>query len=93
MATVTPLDPGVLYRKTDLSLLDFHTTKDLPDLNEVIGQPRAMQAVRLGTGINRDGYNIYAQGPTGVGKRSFVQQFFEQRASQEPVPPGLGLLL
>jgi lon-related putative ATP-dependent protease len=87
MQNVKPLDAAQLYRHTDPDQFEFQTTDDLTDLGETIGQPRAVEAVRFGTGIDQAGYNIYAMGPEGVGKRSLVQKHFEQRAANEPVPP------
>jgi lon-related putative ATP-dependent protease len=59
----------------------------LEDLSEVIGQERAVGAVRFGIGIQRDGYNLFALGPSGTGKRTTISQFLERRASGEPIPP------
>ncbi len=87
MMPLNPLSPNQLYRKTDPASFKFKTTDDLQDLTEAIGQPRAVQAVRFGIGINRDGYNIYALGPSGVGKRTLISQFFEQKAAEMPAPP------
>lgn len=86
MAKVTPLEPDALFRHTDPELLQFSTTDDVDDLTEAIGQPRAVEAVRFGIGINQNGYNIYALGPNGVGKLSLVTEFFQERAANEPVP-------
>jgi lon-related putative ATP-dependent protease len=52
----------------------------------VIGQARAMEAVRFGIGIQQEGYNIFALGPVGTGKRSIMRQAFESQADTEPVP-------
>jgi lon-related putative ATP-dependent protease len=75
-----------LYRKTDPDSIKAETTDDLHDLTGPIGQPRAVQAVRFGIGINRDGYNIYALGPSGLGKRTLIKQSFEQKAAEMPAP-------
>ena len=87
MATVQPLEASALYRRTDPEQLQFNTTDDLEELKEIIGQPRAVEAVRFGTAIDQRGYNIYAMGPAGLGKQSLVKRFFEQQAAGEPVPP------
>lgn len=87
VTNIKPLDASVLYRRTDPDLFNFQTTDDLEDLNDTIGQPRAVEAVRFGIGIQQDGYNIYALGPSGLGKLSLIKRFFEKRASNEPVPP------
>jgi lon-related putative ATP-dependent protease len=52
----------------------------------MIGQERAVGAVRFGIGIQRDGYNLYALGPSGTGKRTTISQFLERKAADEPVP-------
>jgi ribose 1,5-bisphosphokinase PhnN len=80
------LSPSELYRKTDPDSIKAETTDDLQDLTGPIGQPRAVQAVRFGIGIPRDGYNIYALGPSGVGKRTLIKQSFEQKAAEMPAP-------
>jgi lon-related putative ATP-dependent protease len=75
-----------LHQHTDPDQFDFETTADLPDLEEVVGQPRAVEAIRFGMGINAEGYNIFAMGPSGTGKRGFIRQFFKERAGDEPIP-------
>ncbi len=80
------LDSTELYRRTDLSNLEFETTDDLEALKKVIGQPRAVEAIRFGTGMRDEGFNIYALGPTGLEKRDLVQRFFESRAEDAPTP-------
>lgn len=84
-----PLTPKALYRHCDLSDLPFETTADLPDIKEVPGQDRALDAVRFGIGIRQKGYNLYALGAPGTGKHTTVRQFLDQAAASEPVPPDL----
>jgi len=86
MESVKPLDARALYQCCEPEQFAFETTAELEDLTEIIGQPRAVEAVRFGIGIEQEGYNIFALGPAGTGKRSLVRQFFEQRAASEPVP-------
>jgi lon-related putative ATP-dependent protease len=80
------LTPEDLYRSTDPEHFDFETTDELESLSEVIGQPRAVEALRFGMEIDSDGYNIFVLGPSGTGKRDIIQQFVEQRAESMPVP-------
>ena len=87
MNNLKPLEVAALYRRTDPEQLTFQTTSDLDGLLDVIGQPRAVEAVQFGIGIEHNGYNIYAMGPAGTGKRSLLQKHFESRAANEPVPP------
>ena len=80
------LTPDALYRRCDPAELGFADTSALADLDEVIGQTRAVQAVEFGIGIRRKGYNIFALGPTGTGKHSLIQDYLETAAAQRPVP-------
>jgi lon-related putative ATP-dependent protease len=87
MATVEPLSPDELYQHTDPSQFGFETTAELNGDVGVVGQDRALAAVRFGIGIAQEGYNLYALGPHGLGKYPAVRAFIEQRAATEPVPP------
>jgi len=86
MGSVKPLPAEALYKRCDPAELTFETTAELEDLKEVLGQARAVEAVRFGMGIQRQGYNLFALGPTGLGKHSTVRAFLEQQATQEKVP-------
>lgn len=86
MDTNHGLKAAQLYQRTDPEKFDFRTTADLEDLAEVIGQPRAVAAMQFGIGMPRDGYNIFALGPTGTAKRRFIRGYFERQAAEEPVP-------
>jgi lon-related putative ATP-dependent protease len=84
---VQSLEPAALYQHCDPDQFDFETTADLEDLVQIIGQPRAVAAMQFGIGIERDGYNIFALGPTDTGKRSVVRQYFERQAHEDSPPP------
>jgi len=80
------LDSAKLYQYVDPEQFSFETTDELDDLTDVIGQPRAVEAMRFGMGIEEKGFNIYAMGPPGIGKESLMRRFFEERAKDEPAP-------
>ncbi len=80
------LQPEALRRCCDPASLPFESTAELPDLDEAIGQLRAAEAVRFGIGIKRPGFNIFALGPSGVGKEHIVRRALETQAAREPVP-------
>lgn len=46
----------------------------------LIGQPRAIEALRLGLAINSPGYNIFVCGPSGTGKMSTVRALLREGA-------------
>ena len=86
MATVEPLPAQQLRRTCDPSQFDFETTADLEDLSEIVGQERAVEAILFGIGIQHEGYNLFALGPSGTGKRTTIGQFLDQKAAAEPIP-------
>ncbi len=86
MTTHLPLQPQQLHHPCDPGQFGFQTTAELEDLTEIIGQIRAMDALRFGTGIRHDGYNLFVLGPSGTGKHSMVRQFLEKKASDEREP-------
>jgi hypothetical protein len=52
----------------------------------VLGQERAVEAMNFGVGIQRDGFNIFALGPQGLGKRTLVMQILKQAAARRATP-------
>jgi len=86
MAPAQPLSADQLCHTCDGSQFAFETTEDLEDLGEIIGQERAVNAVQFGIGIRREGYNLFALGPSGTGKRTTIGQFLDRKAAAEPVP-------
>ncbi|TXI18066.1 MAG: ATP-dependent protease, partial [Nitrosomonas sp.] len=81
-----PLDSKQLNNPCDPEQFTFATTAELQDLIEIIGQARAMDAVRFGAGIRHDGYNLFVLGPSGMGKRSLVRQLLQEKALLENKP-------
>jgi lon-related putative ATP-dependent protease len=84
--TAKSLEPNQLCQACDPAQFDFETTEELEELTQSIGQERAVVAVRFGMGIERNGYNLFALGPSGTGKRTTISRFLEERAADEPVP-------
>ena len=86
MPNLPHLAAELLCRRTDPSRFPFETTAELEDLPEVVGQDRAVEALRFGIGIRRAGYNLFALGPPATGKHTIVREFVERRAASEPAP-------
>jgi lon-related putative ATP-dependent protease len=80
------LEPAALCRRCDATAFDFSTTAEIEDLPGFLGQARAVEAVNFGIGIQRNGYNLFALGPSGTGKQAFVRRHVEARAAVEAVP-------
>ena len=86
MAQAKPLPAESLCWRCQPEDLDFASTEELEDLTEVIGQARAVEAIRFAIGMHRPGYNIYALGPDGIGKHTVTRQFLEEQAKTAPLP-------
>lgn len=82
----TELIATQLYRRCDPGQFSFRTTDELEPLTDIVGQPRAIDAVQFGVDIPHHGYNIFAFGPGGTGKRSLVLQFLERKLPGHPAP-------
>jgi lon-related putative ATP-dependent protease len=86
MARVEPLAPAQLCAHCDPGQFAFQTTDELEDLAQVLGQARAIEALRFGIGIQRSGYNLFVLGAPGTGRYTVVRQFLDDKAAREPVP-------
>ncbi|MBU0596012.1 AAA family ATPase, partial [Candidatus Bipolaricaulota bacterium] len=88
---VKELDATRLRYTCDPSSFHFKSTAELEPLQEIIGQERAIEALKLGLGIKdvKNRYNIYVAGGPGTGKMSAVQQFLSRAGASEPQPPDL----
>ena len=75
----------------DPSSFKFKSTAELKPLDRVIGQERAIEALKLGLGIKdaKNRYNIYVAGDPGTGKISAVEHFLSRASADEPQPPDL----
>lgn len=78
------LMPERLYRKADLSALDFATTAELEHTDRLAGQDRARDALRLGTRIGAPGFNIFAVGSSGARIQRSIRSLLEVAAAERP---------
>lgn len=76
-----------LKKTLDVSELNFKTTKELSLLTGALGQNRALQALKFGIGIKSHGYNLFAMGPSGIGKHSLVNNYLAKHAPLLKTPP------
>lgn len=76
--TIQRLDATQLYRATELEQLPSKSTKELAPIDEIVGQKRAQKAVEFAMSIQEKGYNIYAIGQNGLGKRTMVLRYLNR---------------
>jgi len=80
------LAPEQLRKRSDPEQFSFETTADVSPLEEIIGQERAVRAIRFGLDIQSPGYNVFVAGLSGTGKGSIVRRFLTKLSADEPVP-------
>ncbi|WP_166255208.1 Lon protease family protein [Marinobacter salicampi] len=72
-----------LYKACVLKEFPFKTTRQLEPLAEIVGQNRAQEAVRFALAMPHGGYNVYAVGRNGLGKRTMMLRYLEHHADTE----------
>ena len=82
-----PLAPALLYRRCAPEELPFALCSELEAAPSLIGQERAVDAIRFAMRMRRKGYNIYALGVSGTGRRTLVDDLLRLQAEAEPTPP------
>ena len=67
-------------------VFDFDSTEELSSIQEGIGQDRGIKALEFGLQVNVKGYNLYLEGPSGVGKTMYTKNYLNKIASKQRVP-------
>lgn len=76
-----------LRRVCDSSLISCETTNEITPLGEIVGQERAVKALKFGLEIEERGFNIYVAGQPGTGRTTAIKDFLESIAVDKLVPP------
>ncbi len=84
---VNELSPTQLRRVCDPDFLNCKNTSELEPLQEIIGQERAVRALKFGLGIRDKGFNVYVAGYPGTGRTTAVKNFLDAAAKKLPIPP------
>lgn len=72
------LKPSELRWKCDPKILEFDSTEEVEPIEGIIGQDRALKAIRLGVDIKSPGYNIFIAGLSGSGKATTIKKVLER---------------
>ena len=72
--------------KCDPKTLQFDTTNQLGVTREIIGQERAINAIRLGLEVYHEGYNIFVTGMVGTGRTTTISKLLEELEKKEERP-------
>ena len=80
--TAKPLTVDQLYKPAMADSLPA-STRRLKAFNDFLGQERAKEAVLMALEMPHDGYNIFAIGENGLGKRTMIKRLLAEAAQQE----------
>ncbi len=70
----------------DPNIFNFNTTADIKEYNTIYGQDRGINALQFGVQVEVKGYNIFVEGPTGVGKTMYTKNYLETVSKKKKVP-------
>ena len=70
----------------DDSIFTFDTTAELEDIHTGIGQERGIKALEFGLQVDVKGYNLYLEGPSGVGKTMYTKNYLNKISLKQKVP-------
>ncbi len=77
MKKVKELKPSELRWQCDPKLLRFKNLKEVSSCEWIIGQPRAIDAIKLGLNVKYPGYNIFITGPVGTGRTTAITKLLD----------------
>ena len=68
-------------------IFNFVTTEELERNYNGIGQERGINSLKFGLNVDVNGYNLYLEGPSGVGKTMYTKNYLTQISKNKKVPP------
>ena len=68
------------------NLFDFETTAELDPIDTGIGQDRGIRALEFGLSVDVRGYNLYVEGPSGVGKTMYTKNYLNTISKKKKTP-------
>jgi len=75
---VKPLKPSQLKWTCPTDLFEFTNSSELSPSKEIVGQDRAVRAVKLGLEIPSSGYNMFVTGVSGSGRETTVKHILDR---------------
>mgnify|MGYP001237658143 CR=1 FL=1 len=84
MVNELPVDK--LRRKCAPDVFGCASSAQIEGLNSIIGQERAVRALKFGLGIKDKGFNIFVAGMPGTGRTTAIERFLEEVARLAPPP-------
>jgi len=74
-------------QKCTPTLFDCNSTKELEPMEGIIGQDRALSALKFGLNIPKQGFNVFVSGLAGTGRTTAIKSYLEILATKKEPPP------
>ncbi len=78
---MSKLTPKLLRARCEKKEFSCETSDELSPLEGVVGQPRALNALKFGLEIPDKGFNIYVAGSPGTGRHTATNRYLEELAA------------
>lgn len=73
--------------KCDPAMFNCNATHELQPYQGIIGQDRALSALKFGLNIQKPGFHIFVAGLAGTGKATVIKSFLDALAKEKETPP------
>ena len=67
-------------------IFNFESTSELSNITTGIGQERGIKALEFGLQVDVKGYNLYIEGPSGVGKTMYTKNYLDTISKKQKTP-------
>jgi len=72
---------------------DIESTDEITKTRAFIGREKAINSLLFGLEMEREGYNIFVVGPSGIGRKTFAKHFVTEYSQKKPVPPDVAYVM
>lgn len=83
--SILKLKPEQLRWTCPENIFKFKTTAEVEPLERIVGQERAVEAIKMGSELKAKGYNIFVTGLSGTGRTTTVKQIVEENSTSCPI--------
>ena len=70
----------------DPNVFKFNTTAEIDSISTGIGQDRGIKVLEFGINVDIKGYNLYLEGPSGVGKTMYTKHYLDKISKKKKTP-------
>ena len=81
---IRKLSANELRCNCDPQMMDWKSSAEVGSKGTIIGQDRAVRAMRFGLDIQDKGFNIFVAGRPGTGRTTAIERFLDEIASTKP---------